>query len=164
LFIKSLITVIVAAKNSSATLQNCINSFKDQTYQSKQLIIIDGGSSDDTAKLLKKNNKYISYWESKLDRGIAHAWNKALEYVDGEWIIFLGADDCFTDSNVLENFNSKIKNHSLKNGRIVYAQIQKLSYKGEYLDIQGMDWNNIRSQFFSDDDPTPSLLSSLFCF
>jgi glycosyltransferase involved in cell wall biosynthesis len=145
-----LITVIVATKNSSSTLLRCINSFTDQIYQNKELIIIDGGSSDATLRLLNDNAHSIHYWESKPDRGIAHAWNKALVHANGEWIIFLGSDDWFTDTMVLDEFCRKIRDHSLENSRIVYAQIRRILSKGNCLDIQGMDWHIVRKIFFSE--------------
>ena len=43
----------------------------------------------------------FAYWESAPDRGIYHAWNKALEHATGDWICFLGADDCFWSDDAL---------------------------------------------------------------
>lgn len=95
-----LITVIVAVFNGAQTLQRCIDSIAEQTYPYKELIVMDGGSTDGTVEILKVNNDKIAYWESKPDRGIAHAWNKALTQTTGDWILFLGADDRLADHDV----------------------------------------------------------------
>jgi glycosyltransferase involved in cell wall biosynthesis len=150
LSISPLITVIVATKNRAVTLQRCIDSFKEQTCQNKELIVIDGGSRDETVNLLTANNQDIDYWESNPDRGIAHAWNKALEQAKGEWILFVGADDYLSHPMVLENFSEKIKHHQTENGRIIYAAIKSFFPSGDYLDTQGDEWRRIRAVFFSE--------------
>jgi glycosyltransferase involved in cell wall biosynthesis len=96
------ITVIVAVFNGSATLRRCLKSICSQSYSNQELIVMDGGSSDDSVKIIQQNSHRIAYWESKPDRGIYHAWNKALSHATGEWICFLGSDDYFWQDDVLE--------------------------------------------------------------
>ncbi|MFA6062041.1 MAG: glycosyltransferase family 2 protein [Gallionella sp.] len=96
-----LISVIVAVYNGVHTLQQCIDSVLGQTYSAVELIIMDGGSTDGTVAILEKNAGRLGYWESKQDRGIAHAWNKALAQAHGDWIIFIGSDDRLQDERVM---------------------------------------------------------------
>lgn len=98
-----LISVIIAVFNGSGTLQKCLDSVASQTYLEKEVIVIDGGSSDGTVDLLRDNGSTITYWESEPDKGIAHAWNKGLKKSNGEWIIFIGADDRLHDASVLSD-------------------------------------------------------------
>ena len=98
-----LISIVVAVYNGARTLQQCIDSIARQAYPHKELIIMDGASSDATVSILERNAPYVKYWESQKDRGIAHAWNKSLEHVIGDWVIFLGADDYFQDECVLSD-------------------------------------------------------------
>tara|TARA_R110001592_G_scaffold338346_2_gene625355 strand:- start:5272 stop:6018 length:747 start_codon:yes stop_codon:yes gene_type:complete len=114
------ISVVVAVYNGEKTLQSCIDSFFKQTYLEKELIVLDGNSSDSTRDILYKNNSIINYWESKADRGIAHAWNKALKHVTGDWVLFLGADDQFYSPNVLEEMEPLLKENKQD---FVYGQI-----------------------------------------
>lgn len=90
-----LISIIVAVFNVEKTLQQCIDSIVNQTYQNKELIIIDGGSTDGTVNLLKANLGKITYWISEPDSGIYDAWNKGLKHTAGDWVAFLGADDVY---------------------------------------------------------------------
>jgi len=136
--------------NSVATLQRCIDSFSSQSLENKELIIIDGGSNDGTKKLLSQNDDIIDSWVSEADRGIAHAWNKGLKNATGEWIIFLGSDDTFASSTVLEEFSKRISKHSLGNGRIIYGEIKTFSPEGDYVATHGMDWPAARPVFFSE--------------
>jgi glycosyltransferase involved in cell wall biosynthesis len=88
-----MISVIVAVFNGAKTLQQCIDSVAGQTYPHKELIVIDGGSIDGTREILEGDATKLAYWVSEPDRGIYHAWNKALARARGDWICFLGADD-----------------------------------------------------------------------
>jgi len=117
------ISIIVAVFNGAKTLQRCLDSVEMQTSRNFELIIMDGGSTDDTISVIGENSDLISYWESKEDRGIAHAWNKALEHVKGDWILFLGADDCLADEHVLSDMVdvlSEDKGNDLVYGKMIF--------------------------------------------
>jgi glycosyltransferase involved in cell wall biosynthesis len=58
---------------------------------------MDGGSTDGTIEIIEKNSERIAYWRSERDSGIYDAMNKALNYVTGDWVYFLGADDELLD-------------------------------------------------------------------
>jgi len=92
----------VAVLNGAEKLQRCIDSVTNQTHPYKELIIIDGGSTDGTVDILMANDEKIAYWESKPDRGIYHALNKGLVKTRGTWICFLGAEDPFASDSTLE--------------------------------------------------------------
>ena len=143
---KPLLTVIVAVFNGAKTLQQCIDSFVQQTYENKELVIIDGGSQDGTVDLLKANSDSISYWTSEPDRGIYDAWNKGLSHAKGDWVCFLGADDYLWDTSVFERFSGEL---SIVNPRIrvAYSQIMLLSVEGERLYAVGEPWSKIKSNF-----------------
>ena len=97
-----LISVIIAVLNGAQNLQRCIDSVTNQTHPCKELIIIDGGSTDGTVDILMANDEKIAYWESKPDRGIYHALNKALNHAKGGWICFHGAEEQFASNRTLE--------------------------------------------------------------
>ena len=78
------ITIVIAVFNGAKTLERAIESVARQTYPYKELIVMDGGSTDGTVEILKRYGATIKYWESKPDRGIYHAWNKALDHAEGE--------------------------------------------------------------------------------
>jgi len=138
------ISVIVAVYNGASTLQRCIDSFINQTHPHRELIIMDGGSNDGTVNILETNTAKIAYWESKPDGGIYHAWNKALTRVKGDWVCFLGADDYFWQSDVLQNMGMHLGEAGFRNIRLVYGQVAVVSDKGEVLHIAGgpSDENN----------------------
>lgn len=141
-----LITVIIAVFNGSTTIQQCIDSVVQQTYQNIQLIIIDGGSTDGTVDCLKLNNTKISYWVSEKDSGVYNAWNKGLEKSEGDWVCFLGADDFFWSREALSQVGDKLKNIP-PDIRLAYTQIMLLSVKGEAMFVAGEPWNQARKYF-----------------
>jgi len=141
---KSLITIIVAVLNGKKYLGRCIESISNQTYPYKELIIIDGGSTDGTVEILKENNDKITHWESRPDRGIYHAWNKALQYAHGEWICFLGADDFFWNKSVLDDLSPYLVKAANLGIRVVYGRNAVVDRNGHILKLVGKPWEKIR--------------------
>ena len=141
-----LISIIIAVFNGSKTLRQCIDSVVQQTYPNKQLIIIDGGSKDGTVDLLKANDEQIGYWISEPDHGIYSAWNKGLAKANGDWICFLGADDFFWDTQVLERMSDQLEKLPAAI-RVAYGQIMLLSEESESLYPVGESWQKIKERF-----------------
>ena len=91
---KPLISIIVVVFNASAELENTINSVINQPYENIELIIIDGGSEDNTVDVIKKYEAQIDYWESIADDGIYDAMNKGWLLANNDSsILYLGAGD-----------------------------------------------------------------------
>ncbi len=135
-----LITVIIAVFNGADTIQHAIDSFTRQTYTNKELIIIDGGSTDGTVEIIQKNSDKLTYWESKPDRGIAHAWNKAVAQSSGDWIYFLGADDYLWQPDTL----AQLALHLIDvpyNVKIVYGKVNVIAEDGTILWERGAPWD-----------------------
>jgi len=139
-----LITIVIAVLNERIVLKRCIESIVYQAYSNKELIIIDGGSTDGSVELINRYNKHIAYWESKPDRSIYNAWNKALNYARGEWICFLGADDYFWNGHVLSEMSSHLADALSKEIKIIYGQVAKIDAQGNVLKVVGKPWQKIR--------------------
>lgn len=141
-----LISIIVAVYNRVATLQRCLDSVLTQDYPAKELIVIDGGSTDGTVEVLQRNSNHLAYWHSEPDRGIYHAFNQALALAQGEWILFLGADDYLWQPQVLSNFTQALTRVAPES-QVVYGQVGLVSPWGELLDYLNRPWEEIQSQF-----------------
>lgn len=137
---KPLISVIVAVYNGAKTLQRCIDSVSGQTYLNKELIIIDGGSTDGTIEIIKSNQDQISYWKSEPDNGIYHAWNKALGHTTGDWICFLGSDDYLWRNSVFEEVMPHMIKAESKGIRMVYGQVARVTEDNEISCVDGYSW------------------------
>jgi glycosyltransferase involved in cell wall biosynthesis len=96
-----LISVITAVFNGAEYLEQTIQSVLTQSYPNLEHIIIDGGSWDGTVEIIRKYASHLTYWHSKPDRGLSHAFNLGIAQARGQWIIFLNADDFFLDPLVV---------------------------------------------------------------
>lgn len=139
-------TIIVAVFNAKTTLQECIDSVVKQTYPNKELIIIDGGSKDGTFELLQSNQNSLAFWVSEPDDGIYHAWNKGLQQATGDWVCFLGADDFFWSSDVLDRLAMQLQ--ALPPAiRVAYGQILHIDSNNEVSQPIGQPWPQIKESF-----------------
>ena len=139
------ISVIVAVFNGERTLSQCLESITQQTCRDIELIVIDGGSSDESVSILKRNDSLIQYWISQPDRGVYHAWNKALQHAKGEWVCFLGADDFFWNKHVLKRMLDLLDQVS-PNVDLVYGQVMLLTSDGTPIYPIGQGWGDIGAQ------------------
>ena len=72
------ITVIISTLNVANQIEKTILSYLGQDFKKKNLIIVDGNSSDHTVEIIKKYSNNLQYWVSENDDGIYDAWNKAI--------------------------------------------------------------------------------------
>lgn len=91
------VSLVCVTYNAANTLPNLLQSITQNKTDDTELVIIDGGSTDDSLTIIKQNEALIDFWLSEPDKGIYDAMNKAVTYTKGKWIVFLGADDKLTD-------------------------------------------------------------------
>jgi glycosyltransferase involved in cell wall biosynthesis len=108
------ISIITPSYNQGHFLAATIQSVLDQNYPRLEYIIVDGGSKDDSVKIIKGYEQQLAWWVSEPDRGQAHAINKGLVRATGEIIGYLNSDDLHTPDTlrtVAEHFasNPKVK-------------------------------------------------------
>lgn len=105
-----LITIVTVSYNAALTIESTILSVVNQTYSNIEYIIIDGGSIDGTVDIVKKYNHKIAFWISESDNGIYDAMNKSINFLKGDWILFLGADDVLYSTDVINEVSRNLKN------------------------------------------------------
>ncbi len=118
-----LVSVITVALNTRFTIEEAIKSVLGQTYKNLEYIIIDGGSIDGTAEIIKSYGKKITKFISEPDRGIYDAMNKGILAASGDIVGFLNADDVFYDKNVIQKVASVFTNAEVDcvYGNLVYV-------------------------------------------
>lgn len=140
------ISIIVAVRNGAATLDRCLQSVLAQTYRQRELIVIDGDSTDGTQKILERRASELAYRVSEPDRGIYHAWNKGLARARYEWICFLGADDYLWAPDTLERL-APVLARAYPPARVVYGQVAFINERGGEMQRVGEDWRTARERF-----------------
>lgn len=90
-----LISIVVAVRNGAKTLGGLFQSIVEQKTESVEVIVVDGGSTDDTMEIVKSHGSIVARSISEKDNGIYDAWNKGVRMSRGEWIAFMGADDVY---------------------------------------------------------------------
>lgn len=100
-------SIITVCYNNRDGLRQTAESVRRQTFTDYEFIVIDGGSTDGSAELLKEYSDIIKYGVSEKDGGIYNAMNKGIAQASGEYCIFLNSGDWFTDKDVLQRIFSK---------------------------------------------------------
>lgn len=82
--------------NQAAFLQDCIDSVLSQSYPNLQYVIMDGGSTDESVRIIRQYEDQLSFWVSESDAGQYAAINKGFEKTNGEIMGWLNSDDKYT--------------------------------------------------------------------
>ena len=99
-------SIITVNYNNREGLRKTIESVIHQTFRDFEFIVIDGGSTDGSAEVLKEYNAQIDYWVSEPDKGIYNAMNKGIKKATGEYLNFMNSGDCFYDNDILRTVTS----------------------------------------------------------
>lgn len=91
--IKPKISIIVPSFNQGNYLEECLDSIIRQNYLLYEIIVCDGGSSDESLNVLKKYDDHIAYWYSYKDEGQADAINRGFNKCSGSILMWLNSDD-----------------------------------------------------------------------
>lgn len=107
-----MISVILPAYNAEKTIKNAINSALSQTYKNFELIIIDDGSTDNTAKeLCHFNDNRIKIIKNEKNLGLPTTLNKGIKISSSKYIARIDADDEWIDKKKLEKQINFLENN-----------------------------------------------------
>jgi glycosyltransferase involved in cell wall biosynthesis len=87
------ISVVVPNFNGGATIAATLRSLVEQDYARLEILVVDGGSTDDSLEIIRRYEQHISWWVSEKDRGQSHAINKGFSRATGEIVNWLCSDD-----------------------------------------------------------------------
>ena len=139
--------MIVAVRNAETTIQRALDSVYEQTHGDVELIVIDGASTDGTSAIVAANGDRLAYWVSEPDRGIYHAWNKALDRVTGDWIHFLGSDDRYNDATALARVATALAEDDGQH-HVAYGYLDKVRVDGSVVRSTIGPWDDSRRKWF----------------
>jgi glycosyltransferase involved in cell wall biosynthesis len=89
------ISIVVPTLNHGDTIEHTLLSIINQGDQNYEIIIMDGGSSDNTKDIIDKYRDYITYFESRKDNGQSDAINRGFGFADGDIYAWINSDDYY---------------------------------------------------------------------
>jgi glycosyltransferase involved in cell wall biosynthesis len=89
------ICVVTPSFNQAAFLEQTLRSVLLQGYPNLEYIVIDGGSTDGSVRILERYAPWLTYWVSGPDNGQVDAINKGLRRSSSDWIGWQNSDDIY---------------------------------------------------------------------
>lgn len=115
------VSIITICYNAEDTIRDTIESVLSQSYPFIEYIIKDGGSTDNTLKIVDEYKDRIAIVQSKQDMGLYDALNQGIELATGDVVGALHADDVFATTNVVQQL---VDTFSKFNSDAVYGDLQ----------------------------------------
>lgn len=125
------VSIITVVYNGEKYIEKTVQSVVNQDYKNIEYIIIDGGSKDNTLKILEKYQQKITHLISEKDQGIYDAMNKGQSLATGDLLWFLNGGDYIPNSQILTKL---LENY--QNEEVVYGQAGLVNDKGDYLGLR----------------------------
>ena len=88
-----LVSIVIANYNYGRFLAEAIESVLAQSCPDYELIVCDGGSTDNSLDVIKRYADRLAWWCSELDKGQSDAFNKGFAHATGKYLTWLNADD-----------------------------------------------------------------------
>lgn len=92
---KPLLSIIIPNYNGERYLSQCLESVCSLKPECVEVIVIDGGSTDNSLEIIQGYDSSIDFWCSEEDGGPAEAIRKGFDLACGEWLGWLNSDDFF---------------------------------------------------------------------
>ncbi|MEO1377959.1 MAG: glycosyltransferase family A protein [Cyanobacteria bacterium J06635_10] len=127
---KILVTIVLPAYNASEYLAETLKSVLQQTYTNFELLVIDDGSTDDTADIVHNLSQQDSRVKliSQQNQGVSVARNIGINMAQGEFIAFLDADDLWLPNKLTAHIQHLSANPNLG---LSFARVEFMTFDGK---------------------------------
>lgn len=130
-----MVSVIIPAYNREKSVADAINSVLGQTWRDLELILVDDGSTDNTAKIVCEINDPRLKYVYQANAGACAARNHGIELAAGEFIAFHDSDDVWHKDKLEKQMNALLRNDA----DIVFCKLAEIKQDGSvYLMPQGI--------------------------
>ena len=129
-----MITLIMPAYNEEQNIAESIKSIREQSYNDFQLIIVNDGSTDNTAAVVEKaieGDQRIQFINPAHKVGKNGAINLASKYMKGGWLYFMGADDVLP-KDALEKWENAVKDYDSESCVALRGRLRVVSESHKY--------------------------------
>lgn len=116
-----MVSVIIVTYNRAHFLAKCLSSIINQTYKDIEIIVVDDGSNDNTAGIVKGiQDKRVLYFNEGRSGNLSMLRNRGIEVAKGEWIAFCDDDDLWSSEKLQFQIDHLgIDNIICSNGKII---------------------------------------------
>ncbi len=131
------ISIVTPSYNQGEFIEETIRSVLLQNYPNLEYIIIDGGSTDNSVEIIKKYEKFLTFWISEKDKGQADAVNKGWNKCSGAVLSWLNADDLLLPGALFTIMEKAVAH---PNFHLIYGQCEWFDEDGN-IGIVGADYS-----------------------
>lgn len=152
------VSILVPVYNASQWLRECLDSIVGQLYDNLQVVLVDDGSKDDSLAICREYASRYPFVEvyHQENRGVAAARNALLDKADGEYVLFVDADDWIERDmvgylvSVIQDYNSDVAICECVEG-VVKHPVKCIEWKRslalkeflKHVSLRGMLWNKL---------------------
>lgn len=141
------VSVIIPVYNVGNYLERCLESVLGQTEKSIEILCIDDCSTDDSLSILEcfgRKDKRLHIFKNEINQGQAYSRNIGLDNAQGEFILFLDADDYIAEKMIEEMYAAAIK----RNLDLLFCDTKILQ---EYKEAQATPLRRFRKVAYADE-------------
>lgn len=126
-----ILSIIIPTLNSADNIGRAVDSVLGQSFSAWEMLIMDGGSFDDTIEIVfGYKDSRIKVFKEK-DSGIYDAMNKGVRKAKGTWLYFLGSDDYLLEKDALEQMLRDTDDCDMVYGEVQSTHLAPI-HKGEW--------------------------------
>ena len=107
---QSLVSIITATLNAGKYLNEALSSILDQSYQNFEILIVDGGSTDNTIEIVKSYPQ--TTFIKQAGSGLFDAWNQGIRKAKGEFVAILDSDDIWEPTALADHLHLLLNDQS----------------------------------------------------
>lgn len=138
-------SIVIPLYNKAAYIQRCLNSVVNQTYGHYEVIVVDDGSTDESASIVLDNYRGKIKFVSQINQGVSAARNKGISLAQYSFIAFLDADDCWHEK-YLETIATIVEREEPQNVKIIGCHYTRSSSELSPVDFT-LDYYKISDYF-----------------
>ena len=105
-------SVVIVNYNYGQYLEEAICSIIDQSINDYEIILVDGGSTDDSLRIIEKYSDKFAWWVSEPDSGQSEAFNKGFAKAKGKFLTWLNSDDIMLPGTLAAAKRKLVKNEA----------------------------------------------------